>query len=519
MSKGRVPALGRRDRRALQHARGGYGLDDSSERLMGILASATDAILTVDEDQKLTLFNAAAERMFGCAASEAIGASLDRFIPQRFREAHRVHIRVFGEEAVPTRAIGAQRELVALRADGVEFPVEATISQITIQGQKLFTAIVRDVSERWRAQEALRESEGRLRAIFETAIDGIITIDDRGRIMSFNPAALRIFGYAPEEVIGENVKVLMPAPYHADHARYLQNYLDTGVRKILGVGREVTGRRKDGSEFPMELSVANTLLGDRQVFTGFVRDISERKRADAELARQAEELTRSNVELEQFAHVASHDLQEPLRTVLSFTQLLQDNYAEHLKGDAEEYLRFITDGVRRMHALVQDLLVCSRIDSQGAPFAPADCNDILQRVLDGLRTSIESHHAEIVVEPLPVVVGDATQLGQVFQNLLANAIKFHGADPPRIRVSAAESDDGWHFAVEDNGIGIDPKYRERIFVIFQRLHTIEEYAGTGIGLALCKRIANRHGGTIWVESELGQGAVFRLSIPKRGRGT
>jgi PAS domain S-box-containing protein len=250
---------------------------------MGIIASATDAIITVDDEQKVTLFNVAAERMFRCPASEAIGRPLDRFIPHRFREIHHQHIRDFAQTGVTTRAMGHQRPLAALRADGVEFPVEATISQITVRGQRLFTAIVRDVTERRKAEEVLRESEGRLRAIVETAVDGIITIDERGLITSFNPAATRIFGYAPAEVLGRNVNMLMPSPYREEHDAYLDNYHRTGEKKIIGIGREVTGRRKDGTVFPLDLAVSETVLGDRRIFTGIVRDISEQKQAEGAL--------------------------------------------------------------------------------------------------------------------------------------------------------------------------------------------------------------------------------------------
>jgi light-regulated signal transduction histidine kinase (bacteriophytochrome) len=269
----------------------------------------------------------------------------------------------------------------------------------------------------------------------------------------------------------------------------------------------------------MDLAVSETVIGEadgrRRIFTGIVRDISERKRSEEALGRQSEELARSNVELERFAYVTSHDLQEPMRTVRSFAQLLQRRCASQLTGDAAEYLRFISDGVARMQTLINDLLTYSRVSSQGGAFAPADCNEILAMVLENLHSSIQSNRAGVTADPLPVVVGDATQLGQVFQNLLVNAIKFHGSRPPRIHVSAAESAGEWVFCVRDNGIGIAPEYFERIFIIFQRLHTIEEYGGTGIGLAICKKIVERHGGRIRVESAVGEGSAFYFSIPKR----
>jgi two-component system sensor kinase FixL len=488
---------------------------DAQDQLMGIIASATDAIITIDEQQRITLFNAAAERMFRFPAQQAIGLSLDRFIPERYRSIHREHIRAFGATGVNARSMGAQRPLMALRSDGEEFPVEATISQITVHGKRLFTAIVRDISERRRAEVALRESEARHRAIFETAVDAIITIDERGIVTSMNPSATKTFGYSAEEVVGRNVSMLMPEPDASAHDGYMQNYLRTGVKRIIGIGREVTGLRKDGSTFPMDLAVSETVLDDRRIFTGIVRDVTDRKRQEEALARQSEELARSNVELERFAYVASHDLQEPMRTVRSFAQILQRRHGDKLTGDAAEYFQYITDGVSRMQTLINDLLTYSRVSSQGGAFAPADTQQIVKMVLESLAATIEAQKAEIDVGMLPVVFGDATQLGQVFQNLIGNAIKFHGQERPKIEVTAVEEPDDWRFFVKDNGIGIDPQYFERIFIILQRLHTIEEYGGTGIGLAICKKIVERHGGKIRVESTPGKGTTFSFNIPKR----
>jgi PAS domain S-box-containing protein len=258
------------------------GGDD--DRLMAIIASATDAIITVDGQQRVTLFNAAAERMFACPASEAIGQPLDRFIPERYRAIHREHVRNFGATGVTARSMGHQRPLAALRGDGVEFPIEATISQVTVGGQPLFTAIVRDVTERCRAEEALRDREARLRAVINTAVDAIVTIDARGVIDSVNPAAERLFGYRAQEMVGRNVSMLMPAPYAAEHDRYIGDYLRTGRAKIIGIGREVVALRKDGTAFPIDLAVSEfDAGGGRRMFAGIAHDLTGRRRLEREI--------------------------------------------------------------------------------------------------------------------------------------------------------------------------------------------------------------------------------------------
>jgi two-component system sensor histidine kinase/response regulator len=244
------------------------------------------------------------------------------------------------------------------------------------------------------------------------------------------------------------------------------------------------------------------------------KEITVRQQAEAVLALRSQELARSNAELEQMAYVASHDLQEPLRMVASYVQLLEQRYGDRLDADAHEFIGFAVDGAKRMQALIDDLLAYSRLGTKAKPLQPTDCNAVMKTTLQSLRMAAEECGAQIECGHMPTVPGDAVQLTQLFQNLIANAIKFHGDQSPRIEVRAEPEDGFWRFEVRDNGIGIAPEYFERIFVMFQRLHNRSKYPGTGIGLAICKKIVERHGGRIWVESVPGQGTVFKFKLPK-----
>jgi signal transduction histidine kinase len=243
------------------------------------------------------------------------------------------------------------------------------------------------------------------------------------------------------------------------------------------------------------------------------KEISERRRAEEALKEKTEELARSNRDLEQFAYVTSHDLQEPLRMVTSYVQLLARRYKGKLDSDADEFIGFAVDGATHMWKLINDLLSYSRVGMRGKELEPTECEMVLNQSLNNLKVAIEEKGAVVTHDPLPTVIADSPQLGQLFQNLIGNAIKFQGNEAPRIHVSASRNGNGWTFSVRDNGMGIAPEYAERIFIIFQRLHNRKEYPGTGIGLAICKKIVEWHGGRIWVESEVGKGATFYFTLP------
>ena len=280
---------------------------------------------------------------------------------------------------------------------------------------------------------------------------------------------------------------------------------------FLTIQQAAAALRRSRDDLEIQVAQRITELRDANILLAV--ELDERRRAEQQLTHYTAELARSNAELEQFAYVASHDLQEPLRMVASFTQLLGKRYRGKLDQDADEFIGFAVDGATRMQLLINDLLAYSRVGTRGKPFKSVDCQVILRETRDNLMKAIEESGAVITNDPLPTVAGDEVQLLQLFQNLIGNAIKFRGPEPPRIHVGAERRGQEWVFAIQDNGIGIAAEHQERIFSIFQRLHHRSEYPGTGIGLAICKKIVERHGGRIWVESQLGKGSTFFFSIP------
>lgn len=473
----------------------------NDDRFRVAVESSPNGMLMVDARGAIVLVNREIERLFGYSREELIGQSIERLVPDGVRERHPGFRTEFFTHP-QTRSMGAGRDLYGRRKDGTEVPVEIGLNPIVTDEGTLVLASVVDISARKRA-------EARFRVAVESAPSGMVMIDGTGKIVMVNREIERLFGYTREQLLGQSIEKLVPQRVRDRHPGLRTAFFAHPQARSMGAGRDLHGVRKDGVELPVEIGL-NPIETDEGTFVlASVVDISARKRSE-------EELRRSNAELERFAYVASHDLQEPLRMVGNYVQLLGKRYKGELDADADEFIGFALDGAVRMQRLIEDLLAYSRVGTRGAELAPTDANSAVEQAIANLTLAIHEGKAVVTQDSLPVIPADKGQLEHVFQNLIANAVKFHGAEPSRVHVSAARQDGDWVFSVRDNGIGIEPQYFDRIFVIFQRLHGREEYPGTGIGLAITKRIIERHGGRIWVESQLGQGTTFSFTIPAGG---
>ena len=343
-----------------------------------------------------------------------------------------------------------------------------------------------------RSQEQLRIMSQAIKNI----IDSVYITDLEDRLIFVNGSFCESYGYEEEEILGQESRIF---------EENISSELDQE-----GYKGECNHKTKDGREFPVSLSksIIRNEDGDPIAIVGVTRDITER-------VRWEEELKRSNQELEQFAYVASHDLQEPLRMVSSYTQLLAKHYQDKLDSTANEFISFAVDGATRMQRLINDLLAYSRLGTHGAPFESIDLETVFDETVSNLQIAIDESGSVVTHDLLPTVIADKVQIGRLFQNLIGNAIKFRNESPPQVHISAKQNGEQWVFSVCDNGIGLAPEFAKRIFVIFQRLHTREEYSGTGVGLAICKKIVERHGGRIWVESQPEKGATFYFTLPIR----
>jgi PAS domain S-box-containing protein len=484
-------------------------------RYRGLLEAAPDAMVVVNPGGDIVLLNVQAEKQFGYRRDELVGQKVKNIIPQGFAERLLADGLRSVEDAL-AQQIGTGIELIGRRKNGSHFPLELMLSPLESSEGILVTAAIRDISVRKAAENHLAQMESRYRGLLEAAPDAMVVVNPVGEIVLLNVQAENKFGYRRDELVGQRVKNIIPEGFAERLLADALRSVEDALAQQMGTGIELTGRRKDGSDFPIEIMLSPLESAEGILVTAAIRDITTRRRAEAHLLQKVEELNRSNEELGQFAYIASHDLQEPLRMVASYTQLLSRRYKGKLDTDADEFIAYAVDGANRMQRLIQDLLAFSRVGTKGQELLDISSENALQQALLNLRSAIEESGAQVTHDSLPAVLADETQLIQLFQNVVANAIKYQPPGVPRVHVSVARNGaKKWMFSVTDNGLGIDPQYFEKIFGMFQRLHKREECAGTGIGLAICKKIVERHGGSISVESEPGHGSTFSLR-PGRG---
>jgi len=509
-----------------------------------LIEASLDPLVTISPDGKITDVNDATVRVTGYSREDLIDTDFSRYFtePKRAKAGYE---QVFRDGSV------TDYELEIRHKDGPVTPVlyNATVYRDSSGNIAGVFAAARDITDRIQAEETIRLANAYNRSLIEASLDPLVTISPDGKISDVNAATVRVTGITRDELIGTDFSNYFTEPERAK-AGDEQAFRDGSVTDY-----ELWIRHRNGRVTPVlyNATVFRDESGDIGGVFAAARDVTERKRAEEalmkaynelddrvkertaellvanqhlekeilehkatadELSRKSEELSRSNLELQQFAYVASHDLQEPLRAISGFTELLEKRYKGHIDEKADKYIHFIVDGTRQMQQIIQDLLAYSRVQTKTHEFGRIDTDKALDQALLNLHTSIRDKKAMITRDPLPEIVADGTQITQVFQNLIGNALKFQKPGiTPKIHVSAARDEDRWILSVTDNGIGIDLRHTDRIFMIFQRLHAKGEYDGTGIGLAICKRIVERHGGEITVRSEPGAGSTFSFTVP------
>lgn len=466
-----------------------------------VVKNMDEGVCLVREKDKIIVYaNPKFEEIFGFSKDESLGKSASFLVKEAFITLNQ------SEESMVTKKNG-----------GMIWCKVSTSSFTHPTYGRIFIVITEDITLRKNAELARESAEIKYRSLFEGAYDSILNVDHTGVIQLVNKQVVNTFGYKAEELVGQKIEILIPERYRGGHVKSRDTYMHNPISRPMGAGLELYGLKKDGTEFPVDISLSPVKTPSGLQVTAIIRNITERKSFEKSLSEKAAELARSNSELEQFAYVASHDLHEPLRMITNYSQLLKKKYSGNIDETADKFIGYIVEGVSRMDRLITDLLAYSRVGRSDISIEEVNLNQTLEFVKATLSQSMLETNAKVVAtQNLPTLKMNPVLMQQLFQNLISNAIKFHRLGvPPEVEISAQERDGVWTVSVKDNGIGIEPQYANRIFVIFQRLHARTDFPGTGIGLAVCKKIVEYYGGKIWVESKPGEGSIFYFTLKNR----
>jgi PAS domain S-box-containing protein len=487
-------------------------MKQSRDWLQTTLNSIGDAVITTDAQAKVLSMNAVAQALTGWTQEEAAGKPLDEIFV--IRNAHtglkleNPVINVLREG----RIVGLANHTRLIASDGRQIPIDDSAAPIRNGNQVAGVVLVfRDITERLKAEE-------RMRLTVEAAPNAMIMVTRDGRIELVNSQTEKLFGYSREELLGQSVEILVPKRYRIDHGALRTSFLREPLARPMGAGRDLFGVRKDGTEVPIEIGLNPISTSQGDFVLAAIIDISERKRAEDELRASNTALLRANEDLNQFAFAASHDLQEPLRMITSYSKLLFKGYRGLLDGEAGKCIEFITEGTKRMRELLADLLAYTQVTAEDEqPLEAVDLNRVFENTLVTCKTAIDETGATVTSERLPTIQAHEPHFLQLFQNLISNSLKYRSERPPQVHVLAERQNGAFRIAFKDNGMGIAPEYHDQVFGVFKRLHG-KTIPGTGIGLAICQRVVQRYGGEIWVESNVNEGATFYFTVPAARRG-